>query len=101
MGAKAPLFYLRVVQSKESYNSWLKITTLLLLGEQSVVVVATVDGYWNIHFEEIQKQDEGEYFCVANNELAIPATRTSRSATVRVGGLMFMNFFQAEKAWFV
>jgi len=65
---------------------WRSSLSMLSLGDQSVIVVTTVDGYWNIQFEEIQKQDEGDYFCVAENKEAVPSSRTSKKVNVRVGG---------------
>lgn len=49
-------------------------------------VVQLADGSWNVRFREIQKIDEGDYFCVASNDYAIPSSRTSRVVTVSVGG---------------
>ncbi|KAL4218915.1 hypothetical protein ACF0H5_021503 [Mactra antiquata] len=68
--------------------TWYKDNALLVprTGEQSVLVVKLADGSWNIRFREIQKIDEGEYFCVATNQYAIPSSRTSRVVTVSIGG---------------
>ncbi|XP_052221507.1 cell adhesion molecule DSCAM-like isoform X2 [Dreissena polymorpha] len=68
--------------------TWYKNNALLVprSGEQGLQVVKTAGGSWDIVFEEVQKQDEGEYFCVASNDHAVPRTRTSPSAVVRVGG---------------
>lgn len=68
--------------------TWYKDNALLVprTGDQAVQIVKTAEGYWNIHFKKIQKRDEGEYFCVATNVHAVPASRTSAPAVVSVGG---------------
>ncbi|XP_052790482.1 cell adhesion molecule DSCAM-like [Mya arenaria] len=68
--------------------TWYKDNALLVprSGEQSVQVMTSSNGSWNVIFEEIQKRDEGEYFCVATNNFAVPPSRTSQAATIRVGG---------------
>ncbi|XP_053381258.1 hemicentin-1-like isoform X2 [Mercenaria mercenaria] len=68
--------------------TWYKDNALFVprTGEHAVQVVTTVEGFWNIRFKNIQKIDEGEYFCVATNTYAVPSSRTSVSATVSVGG---------------
>ncbi|CAC5391000.1 unnamed protein product [Mytilus coruscus] len=55
-------------------------------GEQAVYIVDPVVGIWNLFFTDIQKQDEGRYFCVATNNYAIPTSRTSKSADLQIGG---------------
>jgi hypothetical protein len=67
--------------------------TSLFSGDYAVQVVKTVDGYWNIQLKNVQKQDEGEYFCVATNSYAIPASRTSVSAKISVGGIEVYSIF--------
>lgn len=68
--------------------TWYKDDTIMVpqTGKQSVQVVKTFEGSWNIVFQWIQKGNEGRYFCVAHNEHAIPPSRTSSVATVKVGG---------------
>ncbi|XP_063423731.1 cell adhesion molecule DSCAM-like [Mytilus trossulus] len=55
-------------------------------GEQAVYIVDPVVGIWNLFFTDIQKQDEGRYFCVASNNYAIPTSRTSKSSDLQIGG---------------
>lgn len=75
------------------FNFWLNCAYFFLpfnfLGEQAMQIVKTVNGYWNVQFKEVQKRDEGEYFCVATNTHAVPPSRTSRSAIISVGGECF------------
>ena len=78
-----------------AYVTWYKDDALLVprSGEQTLHIVQSSSGAWNIEFAEVQKQDEGEYFCVANNDYAIPSTRTSRVATLQVGGMKRIVIF--------
>ena len=72
-----------------AYVTWYKDDALLVprTGEQSLRIIMSSSGSWDVEFAEVQKQDEGEYFCVANNDYAVPSTRTSRVATMQVGGI--------------
>ncbi|KAK3589280.1 hypothetical protein CHS0354_008343 [Potamilus streckersoni] len=61
-------------------------------GEQEVKVIVSSEGSWDLYFSQVQKIDEGDYFCVANNKFAVPSTRTSRVVTLSVGGApIFIN----------
>ncbi|KAJ8300040.1 hypothetical protein KUTeg_021559 [Tegillarca granosa] len=55
-------------------------------GEQSVFIVDPNNGIWDLFFSNIQKLDEGNYFCVAVNNYSVPSTRTSKVAEISVGG---------------
>ncbi|XP_071097699.1 contactin-5-like [Haliotis cracherodii] len=52
-------------------------------GEQSLSPSA---GVWDLQLQSVQADDQGDYFCVAENLLALPTSRTSRVATVTVQG---------------
>ncbi|XP_046547800.1 protein sidekick-2-like isoform X2 [Haliotis rubra] len=43
-------------------------------------------GVWDLQLQSVQADDEGDYFCVAENSLSVPTSRTSRVATVTVQG---------------
>ena len=53
---------------------------------QSIVIVDAANGVWDLFIPNVQKEHEGEYFCVAINSLALPISRTSSVATLKVGG---------------
>ena len=55
-------------------------------GEYAVNIVDLNAGIWDLFFTNIQKQDEGRYFCVATNDFALPKTRTSKYADLQIGG---------------
>lgn len=40
-------------------------------------------------FTNVQKQDEGRYFCVAVNEFAVPQSRTADPVYLTVQGTIF------------
>ncbi|KAK3087955.1 hypothetical protein FSP39_012784 [Pinctada imbricata] len=52
----------------------------------SLIIVDAPNGVWDLFISNVQKDNEGEYFCVAINSFAIPMSRTSRVATLKVGG---------------
>lgn len=87
-GLPATMTCIPPVSVPSAYVTWYKDGALLVprTGEQSLRIVVNPSGSWNVEFAEVQKQDEGEYFCVANNDYAVPSTRTSTVATLRVGG---------------
>ena len=87
-GLPATMSCIPPVSVPPAYVTWYKDDALLVprSGERSLYIVQSHTGAWNIEFAEVQKQDEGKYFCVANNDYAVPPSRTSRVATLEVGG---------------
>ncbi|XP_069120341.1 contactin-5-like isoform X2 [Argopecten irradians] len=55
-------------------------------GQQALFIVDPANNVWDLFFAQVQKPDEGEYFCVASNNYSIPTTRTSSTAVMSVGG---------------
>ncbi|XP_033732840.1 LOW QUALITY PROTEIN: hemicentin-1-like [Pecten maximus] len=55
-------------------------------GQQALFIVDPANNVWDLFFAEVQKPDEGEYFCVASNNYSVPTTRTSSTAVMSVGG---------------
>ena len=47
-----------------------------------------IDDAGNLHFSNIQREDEGVYICVATNDLAIPVSRSSRAAKIEIGSML-------------
>lgn len=43
-------------------------------------------GIWDLYIADVQRIHEGEYFCVAENIFAVPTSRTSKVASLKVGG---------------
>ncbi|KAL5011901.1 hypothetical protein ScPMuIL_010452 [Solemya velum] len=68
--------------------TWYKDNHLLVErdGEFAVSMIDPESENWKLHFVNVQKNDEGEYFCVATNNFSVPTTRTSRVAYFKVGG---------------
>ena len=94
-GLPATMSCIPPISEPPAYVTWYKDDALLVprSGEQTLRIVQSSSGAWNIEFAEVQKQDEGEYFCVANNDYAVPSTRTSRVATLQVGGMKRIVIF--------
>ena len=55
-------------------------------GSQTVFIVDPANGIWDLFIADVQRIHEGQYFCVAENVFAVPTSRTSKVATLRVGG---------------
>jgi hypothetical protein len=68
--------------------TWYKDNEVVTLrsGERSLSIPDAEAGIWDLYFTQVQQTDEGEYFCVAENGYAIPATRTSPVVMLSVGG---------------
>ena len=95
-GLPATMSCIPPISVPPAYITWYKDDALLVprTGEQTLTIVQTATGAWNIEFAEVQKQDEGRYFCVANNDYAVPSTRTSRVATLQVGGKTLVQVYK-------
>lgn len=85
--------------------TWYKDNHLLVErdGEFAVSMVDPESENWKLHFVNVQKNDEGEYFCVATNNFSVPTTRTSRVAYFKVGGMylviIIMMFLFSTYNW--
>ncbi|XP_061165065.1 cell adhesion molecule DSCAML1-like [Saccostrea echinata] len=53
---------------------------------KTVLIMDPDNGVWDLFISDVQRIHEGEYFCVAENVFAVPTSRTSKVATLRVGG---------------
>lgn len=51
-----------------------------------VFIVDPASGIWDLYIADVQRIHEGEYFCVAENIFAVPTSRTSKVASLKVGG---------------
>ncbi|OWF49359.1 Down syndrome cell adhesion molecule homolog [Mizuhopecten yessoensis] len=68
--------------------TWYKNNKLVVYrtGQQALFIVDPANNVWDLFFAEVQKPDEGEYFCVASNNYSVPTARTSSTAVMSVGG---------------
>jgi hypothetical protein len=68
------------------YKNNQPLTNQFTEDRKSVFIVDPANGIWDLFIADVQRVHEGEYFCVAENAFAVPTSRTSKVATLRVGG---------------
>nr|XP_022322764.1 hemicentin-1-like [Crassostrea virginica] len=68
------------------YKNNQPLTNQFSNGSQTVFIVDPANGIWDLFIADVQRIHEGQYFCVAENVFAVPTSRTSKVATLRVGG---------------
>ena len=74
---------------RENYE---KPSLFFRTGEHAAYILDPAKSIWDLFFTDIQKQDEGRYFCIASNNFAVPMSRTSNSADVQIEGMFFILF---------
>ena len=78
---------------KKKEENYKKLSFFFRTGEHAVYIFDPANSIWGLFFTDIQKQDEGRYFCIASNNFAVPTSRTSKSADLQIGGLCFFICF--------
>ncbi len=66
--------------------TWYKDNRPLVVDGATMSITGLSEGIWDLYIPSVQAINEGSYVCVAENNLAFPASRTSRVAVVTVQG---------------
>eukprot|EP00105_Crassostrea_gigas_P005181 XP_011418682.1 PREDICTED: protein sidekick-1 isoform X2 [Crassostrea gigas] len=68
------------------YKNQQPLTNQFSNTSKAVFIVDPASGIWDLYIADVQRIHEGEYFCVAENIFAVPTSRTSKVASLKVGG---------------